>query len=91
MAPRVSVMHNRGSRGEVAEPGLRRTPGTRVDSKGSRGFESPPLRHPVSDSRDFFALMPKDACVRDILPLKGTGEMANSSRSLKSQVFSLRA
>jgi hypothetical protein len=43
------VMHNRGSRGEVAEPGLRRTPGTRVDSKGSRGFESPPLRHPVRD------------------------------------------
>jgi hypothetical protein len=35
--------------------------------------------------------MPKDACVRDILPLKGTGEMANSSRSLKSQVFSPRA
>ena len=35
------------SRGEVAEPGLRRTPGERVDSKGSRGFESPPLRHRV--------------------------------------------
>jgi hypothetical protein len=34
-------MHNRDShRGEVAEPGLRRTPGTRLDSKGSRGFES---------------------------------------------------
>ena len=31
--------------GEVAEPGLRRTPGERVDSEGSRGFESPPLRH----------------------------------------------
>ena len=31
-------------RGEVAEPGLRRTPGERVDSKGSRGFKSPPLR-----------------------------------------------
>src|SRR5208337_132177 len=31
----------------VAEPGLRRTPGTRVDSKGSRGFESPPLRQTV--------------------------------------------
>jgi hypothetical protein len=30
--------------GEVAEPGLRRTPGERVDSEGSRGFESPPLR-----------------------------------------------
>src|SRR5271168_4279001 len=40
-------MHNRVRRGEVAEPGLRRTPGTRVDSKGSRGFESPPLRHTV--------------------------------------------
>ena len=48
-------------------------------------------RHRVSDFRDFFALMPKEACVRDILPLKGTGEMANSSRSLKSEVFSLSA
>jgi hypothetical protein len=35
--------------------------------------------------------MPKDARVRDILPLKGTGEMDNSSKSRKSQVFSLRA
>src|ERR1700683_4310616 len=33
--------------GEVAEPGLRRTPGTRVEPQGSRGFESPPLRQPV--------------------------------------------
>jgi hypothetical protein len=50
-------MHNRDSRcGEVAEPGLRRTPGTRVDSKGSRGFESPPLRQSV---RDFRALRRK--------------------------------
>jgi hypothetical protein len=32
-------------RGEVAEPGLRRTPGERVFSKGNRGFKSPPLRH----------------------------------------------
>ena len=47
VAPRGGVMHNRVSRGEVAEPGLRRTPGTRVDSKGSRGFESPPLRQAV--------------------------------------------
>jgi hypothetical protein len=31
--------------GEVAEPGLRRTPGERVFSKGNRGFKSPPLRH----------------------------------------------
>ncbi len=31
----------------MAEPGLRRTPGERVDSEGSRGFESPPLRHTV--------------------------------------------
>jgi hypothetical protein len=30
--------------GEVAEPGLRRTPGERVDSEGSRGFKSLPLR-----------------------------------------------
>jgi hypothetical protein len=35
--------------------------------------------------------MPKDARARDILPLKGTGEMAHSSKSRKSQVFSLRA
>jgi pimeloyl-ACP methyl ester carboxylesterase len=45
-------MHNRGHRGEVAEPGLRRTPGTRVGSKGSRGFESPPLRQRVTAFRD---------------------------------------
>ncbi len=36
---------NIGPFGEVAEPGLRRTPGERVDSEESRGFESPPLRH----------------------------------------------
>ena len=35
------------ARGEVAEPGLRRTPGERVNSKGFRGFKSPPLRHAV--------------------------------------------
>ena len=35
------------ARGEVAEPGLRRTPGERVNSEGFRGFKSPPLRHPV--------------------------------------------
>src|SRR5271156_2596762 len=29
-------------RGEVAEPGLRRTPGERGDSKGARGVQSPP-------------------------------------------------
>ena len=28
--------------GEVAEPGLRRTPGERVTSEGFRGFKSPP-------------------------------------------------
>src|SRR6266851_1006439 len=31
-------------RAERWPSGLRRTPGTRVDSKGSRGFKSPPLR-----------------------------------------------
>ena len=36
------------ARGEVAEPGLRRTPGERVNSEGFRGFKSPPLRHAVS-------------------------------------------
>src|ERR1700694_2247171 len=35
------------ARGEVAEPGLRRTPGERVNSEGFRGFKSPPLRHRV--------------------------------------------
>src|SRR6202158_3495138 len=34
-------------RGEVAEPGLRRTPGERVNSEGFRGFKSPPLRQRV--------------------------------------------
>ena len=33
--------------GEVAEPGLRRTPGERVNSEGFRGFKSPPLRRRV--------------------------------------------
>jgi hypothetical protein len=33
--------------GEVAEPGLRRTPGERVNSEGFRGFKSPPLRQRV--------------------------------------------
>ncbi len=47
-------MHNRKfARGEVAEPGLRRTPGTRVDSKG---FE-----FPVSASQSaIFALSAKN-------------------------------
>src|ERR1700752_1899784 len=31
--------------------GLRRTPGTRVDSKGSRGVKSAPLRNSVCDLR----------------------------------------
>src|ERR1700736_6267525 len=35
------------ARGEVAEPGLRRTPGERVTSEGFRGFKSPPLRQSV--------------------------------------------
>ncbi len=35
------------ARGEVAEPGLRRTPGERVNSEGFRGFKSPPLRQPA--------------------------------------------
>jgi hypothetical protein len=35
------------TRGEVAEPGLRRTPGERVNSEGFRGFKSPPLRQAV--------------------------------------------
>jgi hypothetical protein len=57
---------------------------------GHREFEPASLRHRVSDFREFFALGPGDARVRDILPLKGSGEMANSSKSRKSQVFSLR-
>ena len=39
------------TRGEVAEPGLRRTPGERVNSEGFRGFKSPPLRHHVVETR----------------------------------------
>jgi RHS repeat-associated protein len=39
------------ARGEVAEPGLRRTPGERVNSEGFRGFKSPPLRHAVFNLR----------------------------------------
>ena len=38
------------TRGEVAEPGLRRTPGERVNSEGFRGFKSPPLRQAVFNS-----------------------------------------
>jgi hypothetical protein len=43
------LMHTDDQRGEVAEPGLRRTPGERVLSEGSRGFKSPPLRQPVCE------------------------------------------
>src|ERR1700722_16041937 len=68
-------MHNRKfARGEVAEPGLRRTPGTRVDSKGSRGFESPPLRQPVRDFRVICRKLENDAHVRAFSWTKGTGE-----------------
>ena len=45
--------------GEVAEPGLRRTPGERVFSKGNRGFKSLPLRHLLTtDGRRFLATLP---------------------------------
>src|ERR1700730_3050849 len=37
------------ARGEGAEPGLRRTPGERVNSEGFRGFKSPPLRQSYMD------------------------------------------
>ncbi len=50
-----------GSSGEVAEPGLRRTPGERVNSEGFRGFKSPPLRHSVPDFSDFSGKRPKSA------------------------------
>ena len=32
---------------ENSKDALRRTPGERVNSEGSRGFKSPPLHHPV--------------------------------------------
>ena len=53
-------------RGEVAEPGLRRTPGERVDSEGSRGFKSPPLRQrvpPFGHSPEHSAKWPTFAAV----------------------------
>ena len=63
-------------RGEVAEPGLRRTPGTRVDSKGSRGFESPPLRHGVPASEDSPRSDAKAARLARIGRPKGLGDRA---------------
>ena len=51
------------ARGEVAEPGLRRTPGERVNSKGFRGFKSPPLRQLVSCLVNIYSL------ARDGMPL----------------------
>src|SRR5713101_7956063 len=62
------------ARREVAEPGLRRTPGTRVDSKGSRGFESPPLRHRVPISRNFPRKSLNSARQRVLLLASGRGE-----------------
>ena len=90
VAPRDCVMHNRGSRGEVAEPGLRRTPGTRVDSKGSRGFESPPLRQAV---HDFRVLCRKDrkyrACSRTLSDLRAPEKLRFGRRQLIYARFSL--
>src|SRR5258708_38183069 len=65
--------------GEVAEFGLTRTPGTRVDSKGSRGFESPPLRHRVPISGDTSLGSPKSPPQRPHLQICGRGEKSLSS------------
>src|SRR5271163_3062676 len=72
-AVRAGIFH----RGEVAEPGLRRTPGERVDSKGSRGFKSPPLRQAVCDLRQSPEKPAKfGACARLSRLRKGTGELS---------------
>src|ERR1700722_6796514 len=63
-------------RGEVAESGLTRTPGTRVDPKGSRGFESPPLRQRVPISGDPLIEWPKSAPQRAHMHKYGRGESA---------------
>ena len=57
--------------GEVAEPGLRRTPGTRVNSKGFRGFESPPLRQPVPTLETAHSNSPTVAQFPDGTSVKG--------------------
>src|ERR1700730_13363928 len=57
------------ARGEVAEPGLRRTPGERVNSKGFRGFKSPPLRQAVSDDVHSLEDCSKFARLRGLLQL----------------------
>src|SRR5271167_337489 len=77
--------------GEVAEPGLRRTPGTRVNSQGFRGFESPPLRHTVCT----ISLQSGDGgkSARDVALLRSmrTGEGNLSADALNfMRVFSAR-
>ena len=60
--------------GEVAEPGLRRTPGERVFSKGNRGFKSPPLRQAVADVHASPENPSKSARGRGFFVLEVTGE-----------------
>jgi hypothetical protein len=60
--------------GEVAEPGLRRTPGTRVNSKGFRGFESPPLRHRVPISENTWLESLNSPRQRALLHVSSSGE-----------------
>jgi hypothetical protein len=50
--------------GEVAKPGLRRTPGMRIDSEGARGFKSASLRQAGSDLRAPMENLAKFAQVR---------------------------
>ncbi len=70
-------------RGEVAEPGLRRTPGTRVDSKGSRAFKSLPLRQPCRravGAKPHFAFL-----------LDGTADLLNGDLSPSCGVIDLES
>ena len=62
------------ARGEVAEPGLRRTPGERVNSEGFRGFKSPPLRQSVFNFWHCLESRAKYPRVRGSRLLKVTGE-----------------
>src|SRR6202022_490767 len=62
------------ARGEVAEPGLRRTPGERVNSEGFRGFKSPPLRQSVFNFSHCLESPAKYPRVRGSRHLKVTGE-----------------
>src|ERR1700737_4808609 len=68
------------ARGEVAEPGLRRTPGERVNSEGFPGFKSPPLRQQVCTSCLHFGEREKIRAKCGILSARSATERAGSRR-----------